>query len=324
MEKSNLVDSDTGFELKLRPKTLSEFIGHEDIVRRLKVIIKAAKERKEAVGHILFHGPPGLGKTTLAAILANEMQSSLITASGPALEKAGDLAGVLTNLQEHDLFFIDEIHRMSRSMEEYLYPAMEDFNLDLMIDSGPNARSVQVSLNNFSLIGATTRVGNLSSPLRSRFPIIIRLEYYDIEPLTEIAFRSAKILGCETSRESAKAIALRSRGTPRIVNNLLRWVRDMAQLHNNNVIDESIVDEACNMIKIDKKGLDEMDKRIIETIIDLHDGGPVGLKTIAQTLGEDETTLTEVYEPYLIMQGFLKRGPRGREVTKFAYEHFKL
>ena len=314
-------DSDQGFELKLRPKSLSEFIGHDDVVRRLKVIIEAAKGRNEAVGHILFHGPPGLGKTTLASILAHEMGASLVTASGPALEKAGDLAGILTNLGENDLFFIDEIHRMSRTMEEYLYPAMEDFHLDLMIDSGANARSVQVTLNHFSLIGATTKVGNLTSPLRSRFPIVIRLEYYDLHNLTEIVFRSAKILGCETSREAAEAIAKRARGTPRIANNILRWVRDYAQLHNGNQIDVSCVREACTMIKVDEKGLDEMDKKILEMIIELHDGGPVGLKTIAQTLGEDETTLAEVYEPYLIMQGFIKRGPRGREVTKFAYEH---
>ncbi len=321
MDGTKLKDSDKGFELKLRPRMLSEFIGHDDVVRRLKVIINAAKGRNEAMGHILLHGPPGLGKTTLASILAEEMGSSLVTTSGPALEKAGDLAGILTNLAENDLFFIDEIHRMTRNMEEYLYPAMEDFRLDLMIDSGTNARSVQVSLNHFSLIGATTKVGNLSSPLRSRFPIIIRLEYYDLANLTEIVFRSAKILGCETNREAAEAIAKRSRGTPRVANNLLRWVRDYAQLHNENQIDLSCVREACQMIKVDEVGLDEMDKRILEMIIDLHDGGPVGLKTIAQTLGEDETTLAEVYEPYLIMQGFIKRGPRGREVTKFAYEH---
>ena len=321
MDGTNLNELDTGFELKLRPRTLSEFIGHRDVVERLKVIINAAKGRGEALGHILFHGPPGLGKTTLASILAHEMGGSLVTASGPALEKAGDLAGILTNLRENDLFFIDEIHRMSRSMEEYLYPAMEDFRLDLTIDSGTNARSVQVSLNHFSLIGATTKVGNLSSPLRSRFPMIIRLEYYDLLSLTEIVFRSAKILGCEITREAAEALAKRARGTPRVANNLLRWVRDFAQLHHENQIDHSCVKQACHMIKIDELGLDEMDKKILEMIIDLHDGGPVGLKTIAQTLGEDETTLAEMYEPYLIMQGFIKRGPRGREVTKFAYEH---
>lgn len=321
MEKSNLAETDSGFELKLRPKKLSEFIGHDDIVKRLRVIIQAAKERGEALGHILFHGPPGLGKTTLASILASEMNSTLTTASGPALEKTGDLAGILTNLEDKDLLFIDEIHRMSRSMEEYLYPAMEDFNLDLMIDSGPNARSVQVTLNHFSLVGATTRVGNLSSPLRSRFPIIIRLEYYDIAPLSEIVFRSAKILNCDISKEASLAIARRSRGTPRVANNLLRWVRDVAQLHNENLIDVATVDDACKMIKIDEQGLDEMDMKILDMIINEHDGGPVGLKTIAQTLGEEETTLAEVYEPYLIMQGFLKRGPRGREVTKMALEH---
>ena len=321
MHKSSFKETDTGFELALRPRSLSEFIGHEEIIKRLCIIINAAKLRNEALGHILFHGPPGLGKTTLASILAHEMGGSLVTTSGPAIEKAGDLAGILTNLQQNDLFFIDEIHRMSRSMEEYLYPAMEDYHLDLMIDSGANARSVQVSLNQFCLIGATTKVGNLSSPLRSRFPIIVRLEYYSQEALTEIVFRSTKILGCQTTKEAAAAIAKRARGTPRVANNILRWVRDYAQLHNDGLIDLSTVTQACKMIKVDEMGLDEMDKKILEMIIDLHNGGPVGLKTIAQTLGEDETTLAEVYEPYLIMQGLIKRGPRGREVTKFAYEH---
>ncbi len=312
---------DTGFDLKLRPKELAEFVGNELLISRLKMMIKAAKERGESLGHILFHGPPGLGKTTLAAIVAREMGASFVTSSGPAIAKAGDLAGILTNLQENDVLFIDEIHRLQKNVEEYLYSAMEDFSLDLMIDSGPSARSVSVTLNKFTLVGATTRTGILSAPLRSRFPIALRLEYYDDLSLGQILERSAKLLGVAIDSHSAKEIAKRSRGTPRVANNILRWVRDFAQIHNKNRIDEKTVSLACTMIAIDDMGLDEMDKKILKVIIDHHDGGPVGIKSIAASIGEEETTLIEVYEPYLIMKGLLKRTPRGREVTKFAYDH---
>jgi Holliday junction DNA helicase RuvB len=320
-EKSDIALIDTGFDLKLRPKDLEEFVGNEAIIARLKVIIEAAKQRGEAPSHLLFHGPPGLGKTTLAAIVAREMGSNFITSSGPAIEKAGDLAGILTNLQENDILFIDEIHRLQKNIEEYLYSAMEDFSLDLMIDSGPSARSISVSLNKFTLIGATTKTGNLSAPLRSRFPIGLRLEYYDTPSLSKIIMRSAKLLNVSINPSSSEAIAKRSRGTPRVANNILRWVRDFAQLHNKNVIDEKTVSKACTMIAIDDLGLDEMDKKILKVIIDHHEGGPVGIKSIAASVGEEETTLTEVYEPYLIMKGLLKRTPRGREVTKNAYDH---
>lgn len=317
----NLAIIDTGFDLKLRPKDLAEFVGNELLISRLKMMIKAAKERGESLGHILFHGPPGLGKTTLAAIVAREMGASFVTSSGPAIAKAGDLAGILTNLQENDVLFIDEIHRLQKNVEEYLYSAMEDFSLDLMIDSGPSARSISVTLNKFTLVGATTRTGILSAPLRSRFPISLRLEYYDDNSLSRILERSAKLLGVAIDPQSAKEIAKRSRGTPRVANNILRWVRDFAQIHNKNRIDEKTVSLACTMIAIDDMGLDEMDKKILRVIIDHHDGGPVGIKSIAASIGEEETTLIEVYEPYLIMKGLLRRTPRGREVTKFGYDH---
>jgi Holliday junction DNA helicase RuvB len=309
------------FDLKLRPGNFTEFVGHKNIIERLQVVVQAAKGRGEALGHVLFHGPSGLGKTTLANILAAEMGSSLVTSTGPCIEKAGDLAGILTNLQERDFFFIDEIHRIARSVEEYLYPAMEDFSLDLMIDSGPSARSVQVSLNRFTLIGATTKIGNLSAPLRSRFGLGIRLEFYTVEALTEIIQRSAKILQIPIDEKSAKEVAIRSRGTPRLANNLLCWVRDFAQLKNANVIDIETVFAASNMAEIDHRGLDAMDKRILREIIEHHKGGPVGVKAIASSIGEDESTVADVYEPYLIMQGFIRRTPRGREVTRLAYEH---
>jgi Holliday junction DNA helicase RuvB len=320
-ENANVATSDSGFDLKLRPQELTDFVGNEAIIVRLKMMIQAAKERNESLGHVLFHGPPGLGKTTLAAIVAREMGANFVTSSGPAIEKAGDLAGILTNLQENDVLFIDEIHRLQKNIEEYLYSAMEDFCLDLMIDSGPSARSISVSLNKFTLIGATTRMGNLSAPLRSRFPIGLRLEYYDLIALSKIITRSAKLLGVAINTKSATEIAKRSRGTPRVANNILRWVRDFAQIHNKNVIDEKTVNLACSMIAVDELGLDEMDKKILRVIIDHHEGGPVGIKSIAASIGEEETTLIEVYEPYLIMNGFLKRTPRGREVTKHAYDH---
>jgi Holliday junction DNA helicase RuvB len=321
MEKSLLNKSDPRFDSHLRPKSLSQFIGHEKVKKQLNILIAAAKGRGEPLGHILFHGPPGLGKTTLANILAEEMGSRLFLTSGPAIDKAGDLAGLLTNLEKDNLFFIDEIHRLSRNVEEYLYPAMENFCLDLMIDSGAHARSVQVELKPFTLIGATTRSGLLSSPLRSRFVNVVRLEYYTVDALAEIVTRSATILGCEIDKKGAEEIASRSRGTPRMANNLLRWVRDIAQLHNANKIVGTLVEEACQMIGIDKVGLNDMDKKILELLIDMHDGGPVGLKSIAASIGEEETTLAEVYEPYLISQGYLKRTPRGRAATKYAYEH---
>jgi len=321
MEATNLSEPDSGLDLKLRPKKLHEFIGHQPIIDRLKVILGAAKQRNEVVDHLLFHGPPGLGKTTLANILANEVETNIVTTSGPAIEKAGDLAGILTNLQEGDVLFIDEIHRLPRVLEEYLYSAMEDFTLDIMIDSGSSARSVAVSLNRFTLIGATTRIASLSAPLRSRFCFSIRLEYYEDHALQDIVERSAKILGVKINSKAALEIAKRSRGTPRLTNNLLRWIRDFSQIHNNNVIDSDSVNRACKMIAIDAKGLDEMDKKILQLIIDQYSGGPVGVKAIAAALGEEETTVADVYEPYLIMKGFIKRTPRGREITKLAMEH---
>lgn len=329
MDSQNYIESTIGqedltFEVPLRPQSLSEFIGQDHLRDRLSVLIEAAKQRREALGHCLFSGPPGLGKTTLANILSKAMGTNIVITSGPVIEKPGDLAGILTNLKEGDILFIDEIHRLNRTVEEYLYPAMEDFVLDLMIDSGPSARSVQVKLNKFTLVGATTRTGLLSSPLRSRFALSCRLEHYEPEVLVKILQRTGLILNLNINPETAFEIALRSRGTPRIANNLLRWIRDYSQIRANNKINLTVVSQALEMLSIDNKGLDEMDIKILETMIHHYKGGPVGLNTIAVAIGEEANTIEEVYEPYLIMQGFIKRTPRGREVTPLAFQHLEL
>jgi Holliday junction DNA helicase RuvB len=319
--ESSWTKPDVPFENPLRPQALSEFIGQEAIRARLEIVIGAAKSRQEALGHCLFSGPPGLGKTTLAHIIAKAMGTQLTITSGPAIEKPGDLAGILTNLKLGDVLFIDEIHRMPKAAEEYLYAAMEDFSLDLMIDTGPNARTVQVKLNPFTLVAATTRSGLISSPMRSRFLISLRLDYYEPDTLAHIVQRSAKILNLALLSEAALEIAKRSRGTPRIANNLLRWVRDCAHIQKQKTIDPSIARKALEMLAIDERGLDEMDKKILSVIIDHHDGGPVGLNNLAAACGEESHTLEEVYEPFLILQGMIRRTPRGREATAAAYEH---
>ena len=319
--ESSFSKEDQVFDSKLRPSKLNDFAGQELIKQRLEILIGAAKKRQEPLSHCLFYGPPGLGKTTLASILAEEMGSKLVTTSGPAIDKPGDLAGIMTSLEEGDILFIDEIHRLSRNIEEYLYPAMEDFQLDLLLDSGPNARSVQVKLNQFTLVGATTRIGLLSGPLRSRFTFNSRLDFYDAHTLKEILVRSSIILKSELSENDCFEVAKRSRGTPRIANNLLRWVRDFSQIRNSSKMSPNLVNEALEMLCIDEKGLDEMDKKILNIIIDHHNGGPVGVKTIAAALGEEDSTISEVYEPYLLMLGLIKISMRGREATKLAYEH---
>ncbi len=319
--QSTWTKQDEPFELPLRPQTLTDFSGQDSVRERLEVLIAAAKQRGEPLGHCLFYGPPGLGKTTLANIIAKTMGTHLVVTSGPIIEKPGDLAGILTNLKEGDILFIDEIHRMNRTVEEYLYPAMEDFNLDLIIDSGPAARSIQVKLNKFTLVGATTRVGLLSSPMRSRFTFNCRLDYYEPDVLSKITTRSAQLLNIEIDQEGSLCIAQRSRGTPRIANNLLRWVRDFAQIKANNKIDLKTAMTALDMLNIDHRGLDEMDKKILNVIIDHYQGGPVGINTLSAALSEEAHTLEEVYEPFLMMQGFLKRTLRGREVTASTYEH---
>jgi len=319
--ESTIVKQDTTYEVPLRPQSLSDFTGQDAVKERLGLMIDATKQRGEALGHCLFSGPPGLGKTTLANILAKSMERNLIITSGPAIEKPGDLAGPLTNLQFGDVLFIDEIHSMNRAAEEYLYSAMEDFSLDLTIDSGPNARSVQVNLNPFTLVGATTRMGLLTAPLRSRFAFSARLDYYNVETLSTIILRTCRILNVTIDEESAKAIAKCSRGTPRIANNILRWVRDYAQIRSNNIISMDSVSKAVSMLDIDEQGLDEMDRKILEVIIDHYEGGPVGINTIAVAVAEESSTLEEVYEPYLIKLGMIKRTPRGREATTKAYQH---
>jgi Holliday junction DNA helicase RuvB len=314
-------ENDKELDIKLRPLQFKDFSGQKQIVENLEIFVKAAIMRGESLDHVLLHGPPGLGKTTLSNIISNEMGVGLKITSGPVLDKPGDLAGLLTNLDTNDVLFIDEIHRLSPIVEEYLYSAMEDFRIDIMIDKGPSARSVQIELNPFTLIGATTRSGLLTAPLRARFGINAHLEYYDAEVLTGIVKRSARIIDVKIDDNAASEIAFRSRGTPRIVNSLLRRVRDFAQVKGNGSINMEITKHALKALNIDEYGLDEMDNRILLCIIDKFKGGPVGISTIATAVGEDSGTIEEVYEPFLIKEGFLKRTPRGREVTDLAYKH---
>jgi len=319
-----LAKPDVALEMTLRPSLFSEFVGQANIKERLEIAIQAAKQRGEALDHLLFSGPPGLGKTTLAYIIAKSMGSNLKCTSGPTIEKAGDLAGLLTNLEEGDVLFIDEIHRLQKSIEEYLYPAMEDFKLDIIIDQGPNARSVRLSLPRFTLVGATTRSGLLTAPLLTRFGIRERLDYYHAEQLQQILLRSANLLAVSLEAPGAMEIARRSRGTPRIANNLLRRVRDYAQVRGDGKITADTADKALAMLAIDQNGLDEMDKRILETIVVKFGGGPVGLNSLAVAVGEEADTLEEVYEPFLIMEGYLNRTAQGRVATELSYQKLGL
>lgn len=321
IRNTDLKETEKEFERALRPLNFGDFQGQKKIVENLEIFVRAAKMRGESLDHVILHGPPGLGKTTLSAIIANELGVGIKITSGPVLDKPGDLAGLLTNLEENDVLFIDEIHRLSPVVEEYLYSAMEDYRIDIMIDKGPAARSVQIQINPFTLIGATTRSGLLTAPLRARFGINCHLEYYDTDILSGIISRSAAILNVGITGQAAMEIASRSRGTPRIANALLRRVRDFAMVKGNGSIDRDITRYALEALNIDKYGLDEMDNKILLTIIEKFKGGPVGLTTIATAVGEDAGTLEEVYEPFLIKEGFIKRTPRGREVTDLAYKH---
>lgn len=317
-------DQDLSFEQSLRPQTLKQYIGQDKVKANLEVFIEAARMRQETLDHVLLYGPPGLGKTTLAAIIANEMGVNMRTTSGPAIERPGDLAAILTALEPGDVLFIDEIHRLPRTIEEVLYPAMEDFCLDIVIGKGPSARSVRLDLPPFTLVGATTRAGSLSAPLRDRFGVLSRLEYYNERQLTDIIIRTAELLETEIDWLSAQELARRSRGTPRIANRLLKRVRDFAQVRGNGAIQDSLAEQALELMQVDRLGLDHIDHKLLKGIIEKYRGGPVGLETIAATIGEESQTIEDVYEPYLLQIGFLQRTPRGRIVTEAVYRHFQM
>ena len=321
---SSFSPEDSDSELTLRPKVLTDYVGQEKAKENLKVYIEAAKQRNDALDHVLFYGPPGLGKTTLAGIIANEMGVHLKVTSGPAIEKPGEMAAILNNLQEHDVLFVDEIHRLNRQVEEVLYPAMEDYAIDIMIGKGTSARSIRLELPKFTLVGATTRAGMLTAPLRDRFGVVHHLEYYTENELKTIIIRSAKVLGVEIDEEGAMEMARRSRGTPRLANRLLKRVRDFAQVRYDGKITKEVADFALNLLEVDRYGLDQIDRRILSTIMVQFSGGPVGLETLAAAIGEDSGTIEDVYEPYLIKNGFLVRTPRGRVAGDFAYEHLGI